>query len=85
MTLAYELVRKDERILKPKGRKPRSARRCTSIEDYEKAFHDEVADTIRTGYVLVCAQGSSPRTAAAGVYYLKGTKDDTSAGSASTA
>ena len=85
MTLAYKLVRKCERILKPKGRKPRSARRCTTIEDYEKAFHDKVADIIKTWCVLVCAQGSSPRTAAAGVYYEKGTQDDTSAGSASTA
>ena len=85
MTLAYELVRKGERILKPKGRKPRSARRCTTIEDYEKAFHDKVADTIRTWYVLVCAQGSPPRTAAAGAYYSRGTQDDTSAGSVSTA
>ena len=85
MALAYELVRKYERILKPKGRKPRSARRCTTVEDYEKAFHDKVADIIRTWYVLVCAQGSSLRTAAAGAYYLRGTQGGTSAGGASTA
>ena len=85
MTLAYELVRKGERILKPKGRKPRSARRCTTVEDYEKAFHDKVVDIIKIRYALVCAQDSSPRTAAAGAYYSRGTQDDTPAGSASTA
>ena len=84
MTLVYELMEKAGRIPKPKGREPRSARRCTTIEDYEKAFRDKVADVIRTWYALVCAQGSSPRTAATGAYYWKDTQDDTSAGSALT-
>ena len=63
---------------------PRSARRCTTIEDYEKAFRDKVADVTRTWHALACAQGSSLRTAAAGVYYEEGTQDDTSAGNALT-